>query len=268
MSKLPDPRAALRRDIQTGLGDIQAKKGQWLYATFRAKELLPNSDVENVLFMNVDATAGRFARLANHGVAFEFNPSQPSTTPGVGSFTHSSIYEMSDPERDSGVWSDGAKLAEFVSIPVPSLAYATRCASVWWDLVHGEVDVWVPKSHPETFAVHLKLHVPFGHLVNLAKHLKVAMDAAVLCLCHESGMSAPEGIRAFAEAVRQPEPEVRERMLDSSRSVFGAVRMVDRRGQAQPPDSGCVLGSLALDPGDWPVWMLSGRVVRVHLNRP
>jgi hypothetical protein len=119
-------------------------------------------------------------------------------------------------------------------------------------------------QRPQFFAVQLELHAPAGETVNVAAKVKVAMDAVVLSLSCEDGSSSAAGIVSFAASVDQPEPAVRLLLMDRTRALFGTCRMVDGRGQANPPDSGCVQGSLVRRHSGGHDWKLSGRVVAVR----
>jgi hypothetical protein len=241
----PDARGVLRVQVTERLRQLHTAEGLVLSAAFIAPQLAPGSDVENVLFTNIDATGSAFRNLARDGVMFEFWPEDPSTARGTPRLGYCSVYESVRPGRPSLRWRDLEVLTEWAAIPVPSLRAATSCGPVWWDLRRGQMTVRIPRTPPEHFGVHLALHVPVGEVVNAAAKVKVAVDASVLSLCCDNGTSYPEG-------------------MASLRAVFGRCRAVDKRGQANPPDSGCVQGSLFVVPDKRERWALTGRVVRLR----
>jgi hypothetical protein len=102
--------------------------------------------------------------------------------------------------------------------------------------------------------------------VNAATKVKVVTDAAVLALCCENGRSTNEGIQAFAVRSDLEADAVRQLMLDPSVAIFGPCAMVTRSGQANPPDTGCVRGSLVIDPGSGDQWLLSGTIRSLKLR--
>ena len=263
-SKPPDVRGVLRRQVAERLRQLSTGNGLVLSAVFVTPQLAPGSDVENVLFTNIDATGSVFRHAAQRGVMFEFWPEDPSTGRGAPQLGCCSVYESVRPDKLSLRWREQEVLAKWAAIPVPSLPTASSCGPVWWELRHGQMTVRLPRTPPEHFGVHLTLHVPVGEVVNAAARIKVAVDASVLSLCCDDGTSSPEGMAGFAARVGQPEMTVRKLLLDGSRTVFGRCRAVNNRGQANPPDSGCVQGSLLVVAGWSGGWELAGHVIRLR----
>ena len=259
-TKAPDPRGVLRTGIRTYLKNLVGGKGDLLYTTFTALTLKARSDVENVLFTNVDATGSIFRRVASEGVVFEFAPRDPSGLPEAPPLGCCSSYEMDQPGRPPAAWEEGDVIMQWTRVAVPSLATATRSGPVWWDLRRGTTHTLNHKGMPAFYSVQMVLHGPREMKVNAAAKVKVITDAAVLALCYENGRSTNEGIQAFALYSGLEVDEVRQLMLDPLVAVFGSCAMVTRSGQANPPDTGCVHGSLVLDPGSADQWLLSGTV--------
>lgn len=262
--KPPDVRGVLRGLMRQHIPRLVSKPGQVLSARYVAPRLLDGSDVENVLFTNPDATGGLFRSAAGRGVIFEFWPEDPRAGSSALPLACCSVYECVEPGQPSTRWVNSELLAEWGPIPVPSFQTATRCGPIWWDLRRGAVMVHVPPQRPQFFAVHLELHAPANETVNAAAKIKVAVDAAVLSLCCDDGTSKPEGIARFAATIGQPEPAVRAILQDPTRAVFGSCRTVDARGQANPPDSGCVQGSLSINRDEQAGWSLAGRVLALR----
>lgn len=258
-SKAPDPRAAIRAEIREGVRALRPVAGDWLYATYHTPGLLPQSDVENVLFTNADATGGLFGAVTRCGLVFELVPRSRPEAPGPMSHE----YRLAPEGRAPAAWSRGKRLAFGERIAVPSFPNATRSGSVWWDLVHGSIVMTARDSAPRTFCVDLVVEAPTGTQPVLAKHIKVAVDATVLALSHENGRSPAKGVEIFARSIGQPVERVLALLKDDQYSVFGDHRLVNARGQAQPPDSGCVLGSLSCIASPDASWRLSFSVHEV-----
>ena len=260
-SKPPDVRGLLRLGLREKLRDMSAALGQILAATYAAPALLPRSDVENVLFTNIDATGGAFARLAAHGVWFEHEPIDPSRLADAPQLSCRSVYRVLAEADITSAWHETHELARWERVPVPSFMNATRSAPLWWDLRRGAAELAVLGSRPDSFGVHLVLHVPEGARVNCAAKLKVAVDAVVLAFSCADGNAKTIGIEKFAADAGAPEDEVRALLASAERAVLGACRMVNAGGSAEPPDEGCHQGSLRLDDGSSDRWLLSGRIV-------
>src|SRR6185436_7351860 len=174
-----------------------------------APQLEYQSDVENLLFTNVDATGDSFRHLSDLGVAFEFRPLDPHKNATDPPLSHCSIYWMGPSGLASRIWRAEETLAQWERVPVPSFLRATSCGPVWWELRNNKAQKIFPMSAcPRYFAVHLVAHVPAGMRVNSAARVKVAIDASVLSLCCDEG-SPDAGIVAFASRIAQPDHEVR-----------------------------------------------------------
>lgn len=158
-------------------------------------------------------------------------------------------------------WREAHELARWERVPVPSFVDATRSAPVWLDLRRGAAQLAVQGARPDSFGVHLVLHVPEAERVNCAAKLKVAVDAAVLAFSCADGSAKTIGIEKFAADAGAPLDEVRALMASQERAIFGACRMVNAGGSAEPPDECCHQGSLVLDRAGSDRWMLSGRIV-------
>ena len=255
-SKLPDPRAKLRGLIRQNLRELKSQKGKVLRATHRSASLLDRSDVENVLFTNVDATRSIFRKAASEGVIFEWVPADLSGARAQ----RCSVYELTEPTVEMAAWNLGKTVAEWEITALPSLAGATGCPPLWFEL----------RSSP-AFRVHPVVEYPvwysaqamlYGSLdLELALKLKVVLDGMVLALCSENGNSATTGISAFAHSCGRPESQVHKLMMDSSCNRLGTRKMVNAKGLAQPPDSGCVHGSVMVVRDNSPDWRFSGKVV-------
>lgn len=260
-SKPPDSRGVLRGGIRTHLKRLTGSGGKVLYSTYTAPTLVAGSDVENVLFTNVDPIGSPFRRVARAGVVFEFVPRDPSGTVGVAALKCSSSYEMDEPGRPPVAWEEGDVVMEWTRIAVPSLKTATRSGPVWWDLRSGMTSSLGYQGRPPFYSVQMVLHGPRDMEVNTAAKVKVVIDAAVLSLCSENGLSAVSGIQAFAARSGLDAERVHQLMIDTSVAVFGPCAMVTKSGQAKPPDTGCVHGSLLAEPGSADRWLLSGKVL-------
>lgn len=259
-SKPPDSRGVLRACIRAHLKRLTGKAGDVLYSTYTSPSLVARSDVENVLFTNVDATGSAFRRVASNGVVFEFVPLDPSGAVSTPSLKCSSAYEMAVAGRPPTAWEEGELIMRWTRIPVPSLESATRSGPLWWDLRTGTTTALGHIGLPAFYSVQMVLHGPCEMTVNTAAKVKLVMDAAVLCLCSENGQSSASGIRAFASKSGLDADQVHMLMLDPSVAAFGSYAMVSKSGQANPPDTGCVHGSLLAEPGSAEQWLLSGIV--------
>jgi len=265
-TKPPDPRGVLRAGIRTHLSKLVGSQGDLLYASFTAPTLIARSDVENVLFTNVDPTGSLFRRVASEGVVFEFVPRDCSGLAEAPPLRCCSTYEMDRPGRPPVAWEEGDVIMKWTRVAVPALAKATRSGPVWWDLRRGTTHTLDHSGLPDFYSVHMVLHGPREMKVNAASKVKVVTDAAVLALCCENGRSTNEGIQAFALRSGLDADAVRQLMLDPSVAIFGSCAMVTRSGQANPPDTGCVRGSLLLDPGGADQWLLSGTIRSLKLR--
>ena len=250
----------MRAGIRTHLKQLAGRKGDLLYASFTAATLKARSDVENVLFTNVDPTGSIFRRVASEGIVFEFVPRDPSGLMEAPPLRCCSSYEMDTPGRAPAAWEEGEVIMRWTRIPVPSLATATRSGPVWWDLRRATTNALGHNGMPAFYGVHMVLHGPNEMEVNTASKVKVVTDAAVLALCCDNGQSTTDGIQAFAVRSGLEVDQVRQLMLDPSVAIFGSCAMVTRGGQANPPDTGCVHGSLVLNRGSANQWLLSGTV--------
>lgn len=260
-AKPPDPRGRLRELIRGAIRQVSGAPESILRASFHASSLLPRSDVENVLFTNVDATGSCFGHLAGRGVEFEFREEDPSGRAPRVALPCCSIYELVNAARSLDVWTQRGVLATWTSIPIPDLRTVTRAAPLWWYLRRAPLELASSGPLRGHFGVDLAVHVPVGTRLNAAATVKLAVDAVVLGLSCDNGQSPDDGIRAMSGFAGAPEQEVRRLLSDDSRALFGAHRLVDRRGQVSPPDAGCVLGRLLVRESDNASWQISGRIL-------
>jgi hypothetical protein len=260
-SKPPDPRGSVTELIRGGLREMRPATRSLLRATFRAASMVAQSDVENLLFTNVDATGSLFRPLVGDGLEFEFKAGDPSGASPEPGLVCCSVYDWIARSESDAAWAKTTALATWTEVPVPGLGAITRAPAIWWILRRARFVLDQSAGAPGLFGVGLRVQVPPGLPFNAAASVKPVVDAVVLCLSAENGRSSEEGIAAMARYAGAPKDDVKALLCDDSKALLGKHRLVTQHGQVSPPDHGCIRGRLVVDASADDQWRLSARFV-------
>lgn len=255
-----------RKGLRTALASLTASEGHLLAALYSGPRP-PNSDVENILFYNVDPGGASFVSASTSGVRFELD-SQP-----IDQLTCQYRYRLVGAEEPLATWELGRRLTRFAGADLGRFTGQHRLAQVWM-AVHSTPDrTYTPPPLTEgPFAVFLELEVPPVAGIGVRPELLKSVVDGVVCAFHNhldevtvTGVAS----RIANQIAVQPEV-VAERLLALDRAVLGArPHLVRSRGQGvqwNPADERCVAGQLRRRPGER--WELSGEVYEVSPARP
>jgi len=254
-----DPRYVMRRKLVRALRETQHVQGMILSAVYESA-VEGAFDSENILYCNVDPTSGAFAHLAAEGLRFERSYADPRSE--AHPFAHRMIYELLEPRSPSRHWSRGDTFAAWCTIQCPDPSAVSRAAPFWWLFRTVPPSVLGERSVTGKFGIRLVLDVPAQRTCKPAALLKPAIDGATSALACDDGSSPAAGIALLAGHLGQVSAEVTTR-LHTGPELLGRVRLLDKAGRMQAPDSRCVFGELLARPTSSTNWRISASLFEV-----
>ncbi|WP_157559862.1 hypothetical protein [Nocardioides sp. Soil777] len=254
-----------REGLRSALASLTASDGQLLAALYSGPRP-PNSDVENLLYYNIDPAGASFVSASTSGVRFELD-SQPTDQ-----VTCLYQYRFVGAEQPLATWELGRRLTRFAGADLGRFMRQHRLAQVWM-AVHRTFDrTHNPPALTEgPFAVFLELQIPPVVSVGVRPELLKAVVDGVVCACHNHLDEATvTGVASrIANQIAVEQEVVAETLLAPDRAVLGArPRLAHTHGQGvqwNPADERCVAGQLTRRPGVR--WELSGEVYEVSPAR-
>lgn len=254
-----------REGLRSALSSLTASEGELLAALYSGPRP-PNSDVENILFYNVDPGGASFVAASTRGVRFELD-SQP-TDQVMCEYR----YRLVGIEEPLATWELGRRLARFAGADLGRFVGEHRLAQVWM-AVRNAADM-AHSSRPLTegpFAVFLELGVPPGAGTGVRPELLKSVVDGVVCAFHNHAdeMTVTGVAGRIANQIAVAPEVVAATLLAPDGAVLGArPHLVHARGQGvqwNPADARCVAGQLMRRPRER--WMLSGEMYEVSPAR-
>lgn len=258
-----DWRETFRAEIEAGVSQLKAGKGERLHAEYISPER-GTFDTENVLFFNIDVEGRPFTGCAGGAVRFEHGFKGAPAAAGDAAFDHYHRYEIETLRSEPHLWACGESLARWERQPCGNPEGWKRAARVWTWMKGAEVAAFAkPVAVPEEFGLRAILHGPAGEL-NLLKVIKPLLDGIVAAFQADDGRSPDEGLRLHAQNAGLPAEESTAMLRDTSRAILGRTKLLKRDGLMQPSDDLCMLGEVVREPVAGARWECSGEVYRVR----
>lgn len=254
-----------RKGLRTALASLAASEGQLLAALYSGPRP-PNSDVENILFYNVDPGGASFVSASTSGVRFELD-SQP-----IDQMTCQYQYRIVGAEEPLATWELGRRLTRFAGADLEHFTGQHRLAQVWMAVQSAPDRTYNPPPLTEgPFAVFLELEVPPGAGVGVRPEILKAVVDGVVCAFHNhlDEVTVTDVASRIANQIAVEPEVVAATLLAPDCAALGArPHLVRTRGQGvqwNPADERCVAGRLMRRPGER--WELSGEIFEVSPAR-
>jgi hypothetical protein len=242
-----------RRDLRVALAKLNPMPDELLQARFSG-ELRRGSDVENVLFYNVDAGQGTFRRATRFGVAFELGVALLPRAPSGRAWRCCYDYRLAHVHTVSQAWGASRKLARIEHVELRCRGAFPTASEVWFSVRSGRAEAYEHLADRRApFKVSLVLKVPGERPLtpDLLKALVDGVTGAFQAHGDPDSVAAVAGV--LAERVGADAGEVAGLLLSKQRAVLGVVpRLVYAyRGGVKwnPSDDRCVAADITLDHG-------------------
>lgn len=257
-----DWRESLRAEIEAGVSQLRAGKGERLCAEYISAER-GSFDTENLLFFNIDVEGKPFAGCAGEAIRFEHGFEDAPAAAVDAAFDHYHRYEIGGLRSEPRLWACREILARWERQACGSPEAWKRAAHVWkWMKAAKLAALGKLATAPTEFGLRVVLHGPAREL-NLLKVIKPLFDGIIAAFQADDERSPDEGFRLHAKNAGLPVEEAVAMLRDTSRAVLGRTKLLRRDGLMQPSDDLCMLGEFVRDPETGVGWECSGEVFRV-----
>ena len=250
---LTDSARALRRALRGELARLSAQPGEALHATFTGM-LRRGSDLENVLFYNVDSGASVFGPSTRYGVRFELGAGRMPAPPSGRVWRCCYEYRLAPVGRSVKWWRSAYALGRFVAADLPAGGRIPSATAVWYAVRRGQWEAWNRLAHPgDRFQLDLRLSVP-GDRARTPDLLKPLLDGVTAAFqSHGDRTTATAMAGVLAARVGGGSAELANLLLSDERAVLGRVERLlyaYRSGvKWNPSDDRCVAATIELKHG-------------------
>jgi hypothetical protein len=249
---LTDGARALRCALREELSRLSAEPGEALHATFTG-QLRPGSDLENVLFYNVDSGASVFGPSTRYGVRFELGGGRMPAPRSGRVWRCCYEYRLAPAGRAVKWWRSAYALGRFAA-ELPAIRGIPSATAVWYAVRCGQWEAWNRLPNPaDRFQIDLRLRVP-GDRALTPDLLKPLLDGVTAAFqSHGDRVTAPAIADVLAARLGVEPADLVEMLLSDERAVLGRVeRLVYAyRGGIKwnPSDHRCVAATIELEQG-------------------
>lgn len=261
--KLSPSAVEFRRELGAALSQLSPMPDELLHARFTG-ELRQGSDVENVLFYNVDSGKATFRHATRFGVAFELGVGPAPRAPSGRAWRCCYDYRLTHIRAVPESWGSAMTLARIKNVELQSRGAIPTATEVWFSLRRGRADAYERLADPGSrFGVRLVLKVP-GELPMTPDLLKPLLDGVTAAFqAHGDAASAAAMADVLSGRLDADADELTELLLSKKRAVLGVVPnlVYAYRGGVKwnPSDDRCVAAEIILDDGA-SGYVLSGSV--------
>jgi hypothetical protein len=252
---------------------LAAAPDEILHASYAGPKAT-NMDVENLVFYNIDATAGGcFQPGTRHGVRFEMAAALHGDPPSGRRYACSYQDGLKSPDSSLSHWRLVRRLASFTEADLGLFPSTKRLEQVWLAIHDAKVEPVGARVAPtERFAVFLTLSHPGTNSAGVNPELvKALIDGTVAAFeSHDDFASVDEIAARLARITGQPTGLIKQALLDDGRAALGSDRLVYLRRtgvQWNPADHLCVAGQVVCRQARGTTWMLSGEIHAVEQVR-
>jgi hypothetical protein len=213
---LTDGARALRRALRGELARLSAQPGEALHATFTGV-LRRGSDLENVLFYNVDPGASVFGPSTAYGLRFELGGGRMPTPRSGRVWRCCYEYRLAPVGRSVKWWRSAYALGRFGDTELPASRGVPSATAVWYAVRRGHGEAWHRLQNPgDRFQIDLRLRVPGDRAVtpDLVKPLLDGVTAAFQS--HGDRATTPAMADALAARLGADPAELAELLLSDT----------------------------------------------------
>jgi hypothetical protein len=242
-----------RRELREALSKLGPMPDELLQARFSG-DLRGASDLENVLFHNVDSGKGTFRRATRFGVAFERGVGPVPTAPSGRAWRCCYDYRLTRIRAISQAWGSSRRLARIEDVELQCAGAFPTASEVWFSVRRGRAEAYDHLADQRApFKVSLVLKVP-GERTLTPDLLKPLLDGVTAAFqAHGDPASAAAIAGVLAGRVDADAGELAELLLSRKRAVLGVVPnlVYAYRGGVKwnPSDDRCVAADITLDHG-------------------
>jgi hypothetical protein len=267
--KLSPSALEFRRELREALSQLRPMPDELLQARFSG-ELRRGSDVENVLFYNVDSGGATFRHATRFGVAFELGVGRAPRAPSGRGWRCYYDYRLRHIRAVPQSWGSSLTLARIKDVELQSRGAIPTASEVWFSLRRGRADAYERLADPrDRFKVTLVLKVP-GERPLTPDLLKPLLDGVTAAFqAHGDAASAAAIADVLSGRLDADADELAELLLSKTRAVLGVVPdlVYAYRGGVKwkPSDDRCVAAEIILDHGA-SGYVLSGSISPAEPN--